>query len=150
MTFKLHIIPFKIQIKLITLYAGSVKTMSGGIVGVLENNTKDGTTYNLEPTTTTATSNFDYNKHEFYMKNNATNTYLAYDNITYFLYDTTRIPTQKSVFTLLIVNGYYTLSNNINYNLIMYNNNLLKFAKTNDILTNENLFKINVNYELIN
>ena len=84
------------------------------------------------------------------MKNNATNTYLAYDNITYFLYDTTRIPTQKSVFTLLIVNGYYTLSNNINYNLIMYNNNLLKFAKTNDILTNENLFKINVNYELIN
>ena len=63
MTFKLHIIPFKIQIKLITLYAGSVKTMSGGIVGVLENNTKDGTTYNLEPTTTTATSNFDYNKH---------------------------------------------------------------------------------------
>jgi len=149
MTFKLHIIPFKIQIKLITLYAGSVKTMSGGIVGVLENNTKDGTTYNLEPTTTTATSNFDYNKHEFYMKNNATNTYLAYDNITYFLYDTTRIPTQKSVFTLLIVNGYYTLSNNINYNLIMYNNNLLKFAKTNDILTNENLFKINVNYELI-
>ena len=150
MTFKLHIIPFKIQIKLITLYAGSVKTMGGGIVGVLENNVKDGTMYNLESTTTTLSSNFDYTKHEFYMKNNATNTYLAYDNISYFLYDTARVPTNKSIFTLLMINGYYTLSNNLKYNLIMYDNNLLKFVKTSDILTNENLFKIDINYELMN
>ena len=149
MTFKLHIIPFKIQIKLITLYAGSVKTMSGGIVGVLENNVKDGTMYSLEPTTTTLSSNFDYTKHEFYMKNNATDTYLSYDNITHFVYDTTKKPIQNSIFTFLMINGYYTLSNNIKYNLIMYNNNLLKFIKTSDVLTNENLFKIDINYELM-
>ena len=152
MAFILHIIPFKIHIQLITIYEGSVKSISNGtgrILGILENNTTDGTSYILEPVNTNST-NFIYNKDQFYMKNAITNTYVTYDNNTLFLYDKSTSTNTYGIFNLDMLNGYYTLLNNKGYNLIFYNNNLLKFVKTNEILTNENLFKIDLKYVLTN
>ena len=90
--------------------------------------------YSLEPITTTLSSNFDYTKHEFYMKNNATNTYLAYDNITYFLYDINRFTEiRENIFFLIFVlcGQYYHLHVLLQYrrllarHLSIYYNHLL-------------------------
>ena len=157
MSFILHIIPFKIQIKLITIYDGSVKTMSfgdglnsRGILGILENNTTEGTSYVLEPVEQNTGKNFVYNIDKFYMKNSQTNTYVMYDNNTLFLYDKTTTPNTNCIFNLVMLNGYYTLVNNKGYNLIFYDDKLLKFAKLDDVKTNENLFKIDLEYILLN
>lgn len=147
MSFILHNIPFQIQIKLITLYDGSVKTMGSLILGVLENNTTDGTGYILEPViNNTSGQNFVFNKDQFYMKNTKTNTYVVYDNNTYFLYDKAISPNSNCIFNLVITNGFYTLINNIGQNLILFQNNLLKFINVEQIVSNENLFKINLEY----
>ena len=151
MSLILHIIPFNIQIKLSTIYGGSVKSMSsGGMLGVLVNNTTDGTPYILEPVITSNNKNFIYNKDQFYMKNKITNTYVMYDNNTFFLYDKATSTTTNCMFNLIMLNGYYTLNNNKGLNLIMYDENLLKFVNTNAVITNENLFKIDLEYILKN
>jgi hypothetical protein len=146
MSFILHIIPFQIQIKLITLYDGSIKTMGGAILGILENNNSDGTGYILEPTFKTSGKNFIFSKDQFYMKNIKTNTYVVYDNTTFFLYDKAITPNSNCIFNLAMSNGFYTVINNIGQNLIFYNTNLLKFVKTEEIVSNENLFKIDLQY----
>lgn len=149
MSFILHIVPFQIQIKIITLYDGSVKTMGGGILGVLENNNSDGTGYILEPAFKTIAGsgkNFAYNKDQFYMKNPQTNTYVVYDNTTFFLYDKVIAPNSNCIFNLVMSNGFYTLVNNTGQNLILFQNNLLKFINEDHIVSNENLFKIDLEY----
>jgi len=146
MSFILHIIPFQLQIKLITLYDGSVKTMTGAILGVLENNTTNGTEYILEPVNKVAGKNFIYYKDQFYLKNSKTNTYVVYDDNTYFLYDKPTSPNSNCVFNFSMLNGFYVLSNNIGQNLILFKNNLLKFVKSEQVVSNENLFKIDIKY----
>ena len=146
MSFILHVIPFQLQIKLITLYDGIIKTMSGSILGVLENNTSDGTVYILEPINKIIGKNFIYYKDQFYLKNPKTNTYVVYDDNTYFLYDKPTSPNFNCVFKFSMSNGFYVLSNNIGQNLILFNNNLIKFVKPEEVVSNENLFKIDLKY----
>lgn len=146
MSFILHVIPFKLQIKLITLYDGSIKTMTGSILGVLENNTSDGTGYIVEPVNKIIGKNFIYYKDQFYLKNSKTNTYVVYDDNTYFLYDKPTSPNSNCVFNFSMLNGFYVLSNNIGQNLILFKNNLLKFVKSEQVVSNENLFKIDLKY----
>ena len=153
MSFILHIIPFKIQIKLITLYDGIVKTMGGSILGVLENNTSDGTKFILEPAFKTGVgtsdgngNNFIFNKDQFYIKNTTTNTYVVYDNDTFFLYDKAITTNSNCIFNLIMSNGFYILVNNTGQNLILFQNNLLKFVNAEQVVSNENLFKIDLEY----
>lgn len=151
--FILHIIPFKIQVRLITLFDGSVKSMTGGILGVLENNTTDGTKFILEPLNKSISGggkNFNYSKDQFYMKNPTTNMYVVYDNNTFFLYDKAPTPNSNCIFNFSLSNGFYTLVNNIGQNLVLYQNNLLKFASPEQVNSNENLFKIDLQYILQN
>jgi hypothetical protein len=150
-SFILHIIPFQIQVRLITLFDGSVKSMSGGILGVLENNTTDGTEFILEAVNKSISGsgkNFNYYKDQFYMKNKATNMYIVYDNNTFFLYDKATTPNSNCIFNFKLSNGFYTLVNNQGQNLVLYQNNLLKFINTDQINSNENLFKIDLQYIL--
>ncbi len=156
MSFIIHIVPFNIQLKLITLYDGSMKSMPGGIVGILENNINNGTGYILEPAFTQAQSggmNFNYVKDQFYMRNSNTTgsgaSYLSYDSDTGFIYDKAGKPGSKGIFNLKFNNGFFSLINSASQELILYQNNLLKFVKPNAITSNENLFKIAISYLII-
>jgi hypothetical protein len=149
MSFIIHIVPFNIQLKLITLYDGSMKSMPGGIVGVLENNRTDGTGYILEAAFTPVQSggaNFNFLKDQFFMRNAAAGTYLSYDSNTGFLYDRPGKPSTKGIFNIKSSNGFFSLVNSASEELIIYENNLLKFTKQDTISSNENLFKIAVSY----
>lgn len=148
MTFLINKVPFKYVIKIITLYDGSFKTMSGNIIGVLENNTSDGTPYYVIPTNSNSTSNFNMFKDTFVLQNKYKNTYVTYDSNTFFLYDRETNPNQNSVFTIQQLNGYYTLLNKNNETIILYNKNLIKFTKKENVDTNENLFKLVIDYEI--
>ena len=123
--------------------------MGGAILGVLENNASDGTGYILEPAFKTIAGsgkNFAFNKDQFYMKNPQTNTYVVYDDTTFFLYDKVIAPNSNCIFNLVMSNGFYTLVNNTGQNLILFQNNLLKFVNEDQIVSNENLFKIDLEY----
>ena len=149
MSFIIHVVPFNIQLKLITLYDGSMKSMPGGIVGVLENNNTDGTGYILEAAFTPVQSggaNFNFLKDQFFMRNATTGTYISYDSNTGFLYDRPGKPSSKGIFNIKSNNGFFSLVNSASEELILYQNNLLKFAKPDTISSNENLFKIAVSY----
>jgi hypothetical protein len=149
MSFIIHVVPFNIQLKLITLYDGSMKSMPGGIVGVLENNNTDGTGYILEAAFTPVQSggaNFNFLKDQFFMRNATTETYISYDSNTGFLYDRPGKPSSKGIFNIKSNNGFFSLVNSASEELILYQNNLLKFAKPDTISSNENLFKIAVSY----
>jgi hypothetical protein len=146
MSFRIHIIPFKIQITIKTLFDGSMKTMAGGIVGILENNSNAGTKYILEPS---SGNNFNYLKDQFYMRNAITNTYLMHDLNTFYLYDRNGRAGSNGMFTLRLNNGFYSLYNSAGQVLILFQNNLIKFIDEDEVKTNENLFKININYVLI-
>jgi hypothetical protein len=152
MSFIIHLVPFNIQLKILTLYNGSMKSMTGGIVGVLENNTNDGTGFILEAAFTPVQSggaNFNFLKDQFFMRNASTGTYLSYDSNTGFLYDRPGKPSTKGIFNLKSSNGLFSLVNSASYELILYENNLLKFIKPDAISSNENLFKIAVSYLII-
>jgi hypothetical protein len=163
--YKIHIIPFNMRIKLFTLYNGSMKTMTGGIVGILENNTADGTIYIIETTTIAnpipssrlpispnsisgGANNFNYLRDPFYIRNPTTNTYLVYDVSTRFIYDKQGRPGSNGIFTLKFNNGFYSLYNSAGEVMIVYQNNILKFIAESEIINNENLFKINVDYSI--
>ena len=149
MSFIIHIVPFSIQLKLITLYDGSMKSMAGGIVGVLENNTSDGTGYILEAAFTpvqTGGVNFNFMKDQFFLRNATTGTYISYDSNTGFLYDRPGKPSSKGIFNIQSSNGFFSLVNSASQQLILYQNNLLKFVKPDTISSNENLFKIAISY----
>ena len=154
MSFILHIIPFTIQLQVFTLYNGSMKTMTGGIVGILENNITDATRYILEPAFNKFQSggtNFNYNTDQFFIRNPKNNTYLSYDLNTSFLYDNnTHKPGSNGIFNFKSNNGYTSLYNTSGQVLILYQNNLIKFVRESTISSNENLFKININYLLDN
>lgn len=152
MSFIIHLVPFNIQLKILTLYNGSMKSMTGGIVGVLENNTNDGTGFILEAAFTPVQSggaNFNFLKDQFFMRNASTGTYLSYDSNTGFLYDRPGKPSTKGIFNLKSSNGLFSLVNSASYELILYENNLLKFIKPDAISSNENLFKIAISYLII-
>lgn len=149
MSFIIHIVPFSIQLKIVSLYDGSMKSMAGGIVGVLENNITDGTGYILEAAFTpvqTGGVNFNFMKDQFFMRNAAAGTYLSYDSNTGFIYDRAGKPSSKGIFNIQSSNGFFSLVNSAEQQLILYQNNLLKFVKLDAISSNENLFKIAVSY----
>ena len=80
-----------------------MKSMPGGIVGVLENNNTDGTGYILEAAFTPVQSggaNFNFLKDQFFMRNATTETYISYDSNTGFLYDRPGKPSSKGIFNI--------------------------------------------------
>ena len=156
MSMIINIVDSKMIINIITLYDGSLKTMAGNIIGVLQNNTTNGTSYYVIPikNNNNNNQNFDIFKDQFALQNKNTNTYISFDNDTKFLYDRDINHTQNSIFMITPDNGYYTITNINGENLILSgdsNNNLniIKFVQSKDITTNENLFKLNITYELL-
>ena len=149
MSFFINTVKFRIIINILTLYDDSLKTMPGNLIGVLENNTNDGTQYYISPYLTSNNKNFDMFKDQFTLQNKKTKTYVSYDIDSQFLYDKDIRPTTNSIFSFDIQNGYYIILNKNRDNLILFNRNLIKFAKSSDTKTNENLFALNINYELI-
>jgi hypothetical protein len=151
MSFFINTVKFKTIINILTLYDDTLKTMPGNLIGVLENNTTDGTSYYMEPTSnsTSVNKNFDIFKDQFTLQNKNTKTYVSYDSTSQFLYDRDMKPTLNSIFSITPASGYYTILNTNGDNLILFNRNLIKFAKSADTKTNENLFKLNITYELI-
>jgi hypothetical protein len=154
MTFIIHIVPFTIQLRILTLYSGTIKTMTGGIVGVLENNITDGTSYILEAAFTPTQSggnNFNYLSDQFFIRNSKPgnkNGYLSYNPDTGFIHDNPGKPSSNGIFNLKFNNGFYSLVNTEGRQMILYDNNLVKFVSESTIKSNENLFKIDVNYVL--
>ena len=156
MTFKVHNIQFKYIIKFVTIFDGSIKTMGGNILGVLENNTTDGTAYYVIPMNQTSsgdngsnTNNFNIFKNQFILQNKAKKTYVVFDPETLFLYDREKTPNRNGIFNIESLNGYFTIKNTNNDNLIVVNKNLLKFGKEKNIVSNENLFMLDISYELL-
>jgi len=143
MSFAIRIIPFQIHIKIVTLFGGSMKSMSGGIVGVLENNTTDGTTYIIEPGVI-ANRNFNYLTDEFYLQNAETGKYLGMDVLTGFLND--QGENTRLRFHIETSKGYFQIVNSDGKYLVLMNKNLLKFEKKELIVSNENLFQIDLKY----
>ena len=148
MTFFVKEIKYKIIVKLITLYDGSLKSMGGNIIGVLESNNTDGTSYIVIPTNKIS-GNFNIFKNQFMLQNKDTEAYVISDDATGFIYDRDIMPTSNGIFNLEASNGYFKILNIKNQNLILYNRNLIKFVESNTIKSNENLFKIDIQYELI-
>ena len=149
MTFFVKEMKYQMIVKLITLYDGSLRSMSGNIIGVVETNTTDGTPYIVISTNKTG-GNFDIFKHQFMLQNKDTKAYVIYDDFTGFIYDRDSIPNSNGIFNLEPSNGYYKLLNIKNKNLILYDRNLIKFVESNTIISNENLFKIDISYDLLN
>ena len=152
MTFKIHKIAFRYVIKFITIYDGSLKTMGEHLIGVLENNTTDGTSYYIIPANNDSSNNnknFNIFIDQFVLQNKDTKTYVEFDPNTLFLYDREIHPTHNGTFNIVLKNGYYTILNVNNDNLMLVGKNLIKFGRESDVTTNEDLFKIDVSYELI-
>lgn len=149
MSFFIKTVKFKMVINILTLYDDSLKTMPGNLIGVLENNKTDGTSYYIAPVSTSTNINFDIFKTQFTLQNKDKKTYVSYDANTQYLYDKNIQPTLNSIFSITPQNGYYTILNTNGDNLILFNRNLIKFAKSEDTTTNENLFALNITYELI-
>ena len=149
MTFFVKEIKYNLIIKLITLYNGSLKSMGGNIIGVLETNTTDGTPYLVIPTNKTG-DKFDLFKNQFMLQHKDTQAYVIYDDATGFIYDRDIMPSSNGIFNLEPSNGYYKILNIKNQNLVLYNRNLIKFVEPNTINSNENLFKIDIEYQLLN
>ena len=149
MTFILHVMPFKYIIKIITIFNGSLKTIDGNIIGVIENNTKDGTEFYVIPMRKSNNTNFDIFKDQFKLQNKKKKTIVDYDSETSFLYDRETVPNGNSIFNIESSNGYYTILNRNNDNLSIVNTNTIKFVKEEEVESNGNLFMIDITYELI-
>ena len=150
MTFILHKIAFRYIIKIITVFDGSLKTMGGNIIGVLQNNNTDGTEYYAIPMQQSSNNNvFNIFKDQFILQNKKKKTYVVHDPISSFLYDREVLPNRNGTFNIVSSNGYYKILNTNNDNLALVNKNLIKFVNESEISTNENLFMINISYELV-
>ena len=149
MSFILHSLPFQYIIKIITIFNGSLKTMGGKIIGVLENNTNDGTEFYVIPLKKSNTTNFNLFKDQFMLQNKNKKTFVEYDPNTSFIYDKSTQPNSNSTFNIVQVNGFYTILNTNNDNLAFVETNLIKFVNPKDINSNENLFMIDISYELL-
>ena len=148
MTFFVKSINYEMVIKIITLYDGSLKTINGNIIGVLENNTSDGTSYIVIPTSQNKDS-FNIFKDQFMLKNKEKGTYVIFDVNTGFLYDRNLEPNTLGIFNIIAEKGYYTISNVNNDQLILFNRNLVKFTNKKNIISNENMFKLDISYDLL-
>ena len=148
MTFFVKSINYEMVIKIITLYDGSLKTINGNIIGVLENNTSDGTSYVVIPTSQNK-DNFNIFKDQFMLKNKEKGTYVIFDVNTGFLYDRNLEPNTLGIFNIIAEKGYYTISNVNNDQLILFNRNLVKFTNKKNIISNENMFKLDISYDLL-
>jgi hypothetical protein len=136
MSFKLHIINYKMSIKLITLLGGSVKSMYGNILGVMENNIHAGTEFIMEPETEYA-RNFN-----FYLLSSSNGLYVQLkDNL---LFNTS--PTPNTLFTMELDKGFYTFKTH-GRTLAVVDNNILKCIESPT--TNEHLFRIDLQYIII-
>ena len=147
MTFFVKDIKYQIVIQIITLFDGSLKTIGGNLIGVIENNINAGTSYIVIPTQETG-NNFDIFKHQFLLKNKEKGTYVRFDTDTRFLYDKDMEPNTTGIFNINPENGYYSIINNRNEKMILFNRNIIKFTDTKNIVSNENLFKLNITYEI--
>ena len=147
-SFITHKKPFKYIIKIISIYDGIVKTMNDvkQLIGVLENNIEDGTMFYVKPINTSY--NFNIFKDKFTLQNYNTKKYVDYDPINLFLYNNINSPTNYSEFKLEFENSYYKILNNNRQNLILIDKKNLKFGDIYDVKLNENLFKIDISYEL--
>jgi len=148
MSFFVKEVKYQSVIKIITLFDGSFKTVSGNLIGVLENNANDGTSYIVIPKTQSGI-NFDIFKDQFMLQNKDTKTYVIFDEDTGFLYDRDLQPNSNSIFNIIPENGYYSILNVRNEKLVLFNRNLIKFTNAGNVLTNENLFKLDITYELL-
>jgi hypothetical protein len=148
MTFFVKSINYEMVIKIITLYDGSLKTINGNIIGVLENNTSDGTSYVVIPTSQNKDS-FNIFKDQFMLKNKEKGTYVIFDVNTGLLYDRNLEPNTLGIFNIIAEKGYYTISNVNNDQLILFNRNLVKFTNKKNIISNENMFKLDISYDLL-
>ena len=148
MTFFVKSINYEMVIKIITLYDGSLKTINGNLIGVLENNTSDGTSYVVIPTSQNKDS-FNIFKDQFMLKNKEKGTYVIFDVNTGLLYDRNLEPNTLGIFNIIAEKGYYTISNVNNDQLILFNRNLVKFTNKKNIISNENMFKLDISYDLL-
>ena len=148
MSFFTKIVKYQMIINIITLYDGSLKAMSGNIIGVLETNTTDGTPFIVIPTNQTG-GNFDIFKNQFMLQNKATKNYISFDNATGFIYDRDLMPSSNGIFNLEPTHGYYAILNVNNHNLILYDRNLVKFVDNKIVKSNEHLFKLSISYDLL-
>lgn len=103
----------------------------------------------LEPVKKSDASNFIFYKDNFYLKNIKTQLYVNYDPNTFFLYNKIASPDKYSIFHLQFNNAYYSLLNDKNNVLALYDNNLIKFIPEKQITSNEHLFKLNIQYLII-
>jgi len=83
------------------------------------------------------------------LQNKDTKTYVIYDPDTFFLYDREKQPNRRGTFNIESTNGYYRILNINNDNLALVDKNIIKFVKEKDVVSNENLFIIDISYELI-
>ena len=83
------------------------------------------------------------------LKNREKKTYIICDEDTGFLYDREFEPTTNSIFNINPENGYYSIVNIRNEKLVLFNRNLIKFTDIKNIVTNENLFKLDITYEIL-
>jgi hypothetical protein len=124
MTFMLNLVDFKTKLKIVSIYDGSVKTMTGNIIGILENNNKDGTTYYVIPSnmngnnTSSNGGNFDILKDKFILQNSVKKTYVICDHESGFLYDREITQNRNGIFNIVEKNGYYTIVNSNKKNLV--------------------------------
>ena len=122
--------------------------MEVNLIGVLETNTSDGTSYIVIPTTQNK-DNFNIFKDQFRLKNKEKNTFVIGDTTTGFLYDRDLEPNTLGIFNIVADKGYYTISNINNEQLILFNRNLVKFTNKKNIISNENMFKLDLSYNLL-
>ena len=146
MTFFIKPIKYQTVVKIITIYDGSLKTIGGNIIGVVESNTTDGTPYIITPV---KELNFNIFKDQFSLLNKNTKTYVGYDSTNNFLYDKYLTSDSNTVFSIIPKNGYYTIVNVNAQSLILFDNNLIKFTNKT-IMSNEDLFKLDITYDLLN
>ena len=148
MTFFIKEVKYQTIIKIITLSYGSLKTIGDNIIGVIENNVNNGTSYIVIPTNQSGNS-FNIFKDQFMLKNKEKQTYVIFDEDTGFLYNKDLEPSANSIFRINPTNGYYSILNVRNEELILFNKNLIKFTEPKNVLSNENLFKLDITYELL-
>jgi len=149
MTFFVKDTNYQIVIQIITLFDGSLKTINGNLIGVIKNNTSDGTHYIVIPVSENNGNNFNIFKHQFYLKNKEKGTYIQFDTNTGLLYDKYMTKNTNGIFNINPESGYYTIVNNKNEKMILFDRYIIKFTESKNIITNENLFKLNIIYEII-
>jgi len=154
MTFAVNSVKFNIILNIISIFNGILKTMGGNIIGVLENNTLEGTDYIALPSNTNSYesnggNNFNILKDQFILQNKDKKTYVIYDTETGFLYDKAVQPNPSGIFSLKLNNGYYNILNSSGQEMILFNKNLIKFVDQSAIVSNENLFNINITYQIL-